>query len=88
MRDTEKFKCLKLAYKAIEKGHPYQVILNAADEVLVEAFLEGKIKYTDIPLGIEKVMDMYEYKELKTVDEILEFDKEIKERTRKLVENM
>ena len=31
---------------------------------------------------------MYEYKELKTVDEILEFDKEIKEKTRKLVENM
>ena len=86
--DLEKFKCLKLAYKAIEKGHPYQVILNAADEVLVEAFLEGRIKYTDIPLGIERMMDMYEYRELKTVDEILEFDKEIKEKTKEFVEEM
>lgn len=86
--DLEKFKCLSLAYKAIEKGHCYQVILNAADEVLVDAFLDEKIKYTDIPLGIEKMMDMYEYRELKTVDEILEFDKEIKEKTREFVENM
>ena len=56
--------------------------------VLVEAFLEGRIKYTDIPLGIERMMDMYEYRELKTVDEILEFDKEIKEKTKEFVEEM
>lgn len=86
--DLDKFKCLRLAYKAIEKGHCYQVILNAADEVLVEAFLEEKIKYTDIPSGIDKMMDMYEYRELKTIDEILEFDKEVKEKTKELVENM
>lgn len=52
--NLEKFDCLRLAYKAIEMGHSYQVILNAADEVLVNAFLEKKIKYTDIPKGIEK----------------------------------
>ena len=79
-----KFKCLQLAYKAIEKGHCYQVILNAANEVLVDCFLNKKIKYTDIPKGIEQMMDLYEKRELKTVDEILNFDKEIKEKTRKL----
>ena len=42
--DLEKFKCLRLAYDAIKKGHCYQVILNAADEILVEAFLNKKIK--------------------------------------------
>lgn len=82
--DLNKFKCLQLAYKSIEKGHCYQVILNAANEVLVDCFLNKKIKYTDIPKGIEQMMDMYEKRELKTVDEILEFDKEIKEKTRKL----
>lgn len=82
--DLNKFKCLQLAYKAIEKGHCYQVILNAANEVLVDCFLNKKIKYTDIPKGIEQMMDMYEKRELKTVDEILNFDKEIKEKTRKL----
>jgi len=82
--DLNKFKCLQLAYKAIEKGHCFQVILNAANEVLVECFLNKKIKYTDIPKGIEQMMDMYEKRELNTVDQILEFDKEIKEKTRKM----
>ena len=36
--DLEKFKCLKLAFDAIKKGHSHQVVLNAADEVLVNAF--------------------------------------------------
>ena len=81
--DLNKFKCLELAYRALRKGHCYQVILNAADEVLVDSFLNGKIKYTDISNGIEKIMNMYEKQELKTIDEILEFDKEVKEKTRK-----
>lgn len=60
--DLDKFKCLKLAYKAIEKGHCYQVILNASNEVLVEGFLNHKIKYTDISNGIEAMMNKYEKK--------------------------
>ena len=83
--DLNKFKCLKLAYDAIEKGHCYQVILNAANEVLVDSFLNKKIKYTDIPNGIEKVMNMYEKRELKTVDEILDFDKEVREKTKEIL---
>lgn len=81
--NLNKFKCLELAYRALRKGHCYQVILNAADEVLVDSFLNRKIKYTDISNGIEKIMNMYEKQELKTIDEILEFDKEVKGKTRK-----
>ncbi len=83
--DLKKFKCLKLAYEAIEKGHSFQVVLNAANEVLVDSFLNKKIKYTDIPNMLEKVMNMYEKRELKTVEDILEYDKEIKEKTRELI---
>ena len=83
--DLKKFKCLKLAYDAIEKGHTFQVVLNAAIEVLVDSFLNKKIKYTDIPNMLEKVMNMYEKRELKTVEDILEFDKEVKEKTRELI---
>ena len=82
--DLNKFKCLKLAYKAIEQGHSQQVVLNAANEVLVDKFLNKKIKYTDIPNGIEKIMSMYEKRELKTIDEILEFDEEVREKTREI----
>lgn len=85
--DLDKFKCLALAYKAIEKGHCYQVILNAADEVLVDAFLNKKIKFTDIPKGIEIMMNMYEKRGLNTVEEILEFDREVKEKTKEMLAN-
>ncbi len=83
--DLHKFQCLSLAYTAIEKGHCYQVILNAADEVLVDAFINQKITYTQIPSGIEKVMNLYEERALSTIDEILAFDKEVKEKTRELI---
>ena len=82
--DLSKFKCLKLAYTAIQKGGCYPIILNAANEVLVEAFLNKKIKYTDIADGIEKMMEMYEKRELKTIDEILEFDMVVKDKTRSM----
>ena len=83
--DLNKFKCLQLAYEAIKRGHSFQVVLNAANEVLVDSFLNKKIKYTDIPLGIEKVMNCYEKRELKTVEEILDFDKEVREKTREIM---
>ena len=83
--DLNKFKCLKLAYKALEMGHCYQVILNASNEVLVESFLNKKIKYTDIPDGIEKMMNMYENVELNTIEKILDFDKKVKEKTKEII---
>lgn len=86
--DLTKFKCLELAYAAIRKGHCYQVILNAADEILVDAFINKKIKYTQIPLGIENILNMYEERDLNTVDEILEFDREIKQKTKQMIENV
>ena len=83
--DLPKFKCLELAYTALEKGHCYQVILNAADEILVDAFINKKIKYTQISLGIEMLINMYKEKELKTIDEILEFDKAVKEKAKEII---
>lgn len=84
--DLEKFLCLKLAFEAIEKGHSYQVVLNAANEVLVDAFLNKKITYTQIPKGIQKMLDEHNLIELNTVEEILALDKEVKEKTRKMIE--
>jgi 1-deoxy-D-xylulose-5-phosphate reductoisomerase len=83
--DLNKFKCLRLAYDAIKKGHSFQVVLNAANEVLVDAFLNKKIKYTDIPNKIEEVMNSCEERKLQTVEEILEYDKEIREITERMI---
>ena len=76
--NLEKFKCLKLAYEALSKGHSYQVVLNAANEIAVDAFLNHKIKYTDIPKIIEKILEEHKSVELKNINHILELDNEIR----------
>ncbi len=55
--DLERFPCLKLCYQAIKTGGSATIILNAANEIAVAAFLEEKIGFTDIASVIEKVLD-------------------------------
>ncbi len=55
--DIEKFPCLTLAYQAMRKGGNMPAILNAANEIAVEAFLNEKIAFMQIPVLIEKAMN-------------------------------
>ena len=77
--DTERFPCLKLAYESLEKGYPYPIVLNAADEVAVELFLNGKIRFTDIPKLIEETLSAAEFKNPQTVKEVVEITKQSKQ---------
>jgi len=54
--DFDHFPCLALAYKALELGGTSTAILNAANEVAVEAFLQGQIRFTDIAKIIDTVL--------------------------------
>ena len=54
-------------------------ILNAANEVLVELFLEEKISYLDIGNIIEEIMNIFEYKEEVTLENVINKDKEVRE---------
>ena len=76
--DLDKFKCLKLAYKAIHMGHSAQVVLNAADEIAVQAFLDGAIRFTGIPKMIDWALSNHVVTKLGTVQEILELDRTVK----------
>ncbi len=55
--DFDRYPCLRLAYEAHRAGGNATVALNAANEVAVEAFLDQQIRFTDIPLVIEKVLE-------------------------------
>ena len=77
--DLEKFKCLKLAFKAIEMGHSAQVVLNAANEVAVKKFLDKEITYTEISRMIEKALDNHKVMPLTSVEEILALDKKVRD---------
>lgn len=84
--NLEKFPCLKLAYVATKSGHSAQIVLNAANEVLVDAFLLKKIKYTAIPRIIAQMLEKYEPRKLSSVEDILNFDAEVKKSTLSVIE--
>ena len=73
--NLERFPCLRLAYKAINLGGIIPTVLNAANEVAVDAFLNEQVRFTDIPLIIERCIDQFEVKPADTLALILEADK-------------
>jgi len=86
--DLDKFKCLKLAFDSIKLGHSYQVVLNAANEVAVEAFLNKQIKYTDIASIIEEMFNRHEKQDLTTIEEILKLDNDVKVITEEYIKEL
>jgi len=72
--DMDTFKCLYLAYKAIEIGGTMPAVLNAANEIAVEKFLNNEIAWLDIPVLIEKTMNAYTVMYDFTIDDLLEAD--------------
>ena len=79
--DIQKFPALGLAEYSIEQGGNSSIILNAANEECVDAFLEGKIGYLDIFSIISKILDKSDFHAVKEIDEIFEQDKITREQT-------
>lgn len=77
--DFDKFVCLKLAYDVIEQGGTAPCILNAANEVAVEKFLEGKIKFSQIPEIIKEALDVVNNHSSLTLESIFEADAKTRE---------
>lgn len=80
--DTDKFPCLRLAYEAGERGGTAPAILNAANEVIVPAFLDGQISYLDIPRSLEDIMGQLSVQDDPDLDTILTTDEETRAFTR------
>ena len=72
--DLEKFPCLALAYKALKIGGTMPATLNAANEIAVEAFLDGKIRLSDVPKIIEHVMNEHKAQAVSSLEIVLETD--------------
>lgn len=79
--NVEKFPCLALAYEAVEKGESAIIALSAADEVLVDAFIGGKIAFTDIALGLRRVLDNTECVKVGNFNDILNIDRQTRQYT-------
>ncbi|HEV2468617.1 MAG TPA: 1-deoxy-D-xylulose-5-phosphate reductoisomerase [Candidatus Sulfotelmatobacter sp.] len=83
--DLKKFPCLRLAYEAAEAGGAKTVALNAADEVAVAAFLEGIIRFDQIPRVIEDVLAATDSTGLTSIQKVLESDAEARQIARERV---
>jgi 1-deoxy-D-xylulose-5-phosphate reductoisomerase len=81
----DKFPCYRLARKVAEIGKNTGLILNAANEISVEYFLEDKISYLDIPNIIEDILDSSTVVDHDTLDSIIDNDREIRELTRNCI---
>ena len=76
--DLELFPNLRLAYEALAKGGNIPCVVNAANEICVAAFLNDRVKFTDMPRLIERAMNEATYILKPTLDDYLETDKEIR----------
>ena len=78
--DTETFRCLSLAYKAIERGGNMPCVMNAANEVAVQQFLDGRIGFLDIADHVERAMQEAHYIANPTLDDLIETDKTVRQK--------
>ena len=86
--DTDAFPCLALGYEAGRRGGSAPAVLNAADEVAVQAFLERRIGFAAIAEVVERTLEAVERTEPATVDEVLEADREARGVARSLIGGM
>jgi 1-deoxy-D-xylulose-5-phosphate reductoisomerase len=73
--DVERFPALKLAYRAVGDGESMPAVMNAANEVVVDAFLSGSIRFPDIARIIEMTMDAHQVHALTSIEEVLHADR-------------
>lgn len=76
--DLNAFRCLDFAYEAVKDGGSYPVVLNAANEVLVQQFLDGQIGFLEIQNTIEKVLQNHQPEYQLDLEGILEIDRKIR----------
>ncbi len=76
--DTETFRCLPLAYEAIARGGNIPCVMNAANEVAVQRFIDGKLRFVDIPDFVAKAMSKASFVPTPSLDDLFACDKEIR----------
>ncbi|MBO1225271.1 MAG: 1-deoxy-D-xylulose-5-phosphate reductoisomerase [Candidatus Scalindua sediminis] len=83
--DMDKFPALRLGYEVVEKGGTMGVTLNAANEIAVQAFLDRKIKFTDITKTVEHVMKEHNFIKDPTLQDIMDADAHARKETKKCI---
>ena len=83
--DISTFKCLDLAYKAISIGGSMPTVLNVANEIAVDKFLNREISFLDIGNSIEKLMEQHSPFEINTIDDVFYVKKWVEKKITELI---
>ncbi len=83
--DFKRFPCMSLAYEAGKKSGTFPSVLNASNEVCVREFIEGGIRFIDIPKAIEKIMGLHKSVKNPGLDDIIEADKWARVKTKEII---
>jgi 1-deoxy-D-xylulose-5-phosphate reductoisomerase len=83
--DHDRFPCLSLGYESLRIGGTMPATMNAANEIAVEAFLNGGIRFTDIAGIIRSTMDLHTTKDIESLENALEADRWAREKAESLV---
>jgi 1-deoxy-D-xylulose-5-phosphate reductoisomerase len=86
--DEARFPCVRLAYSALDRGGTAPAILNAANEVAVASFLEGRLAFTAIPAVIENVLGGTAVEPLDSLDIAWSADRQAREAARREVSRL
>ena len=86
--DLERFPCLRLAYQAIDAGGIMPTVLNAANEIAVAAFLQERIRFTDIAKVIERCMSLISEGRAENLDVVLDADRLAREHSEEIISEM
>ncbi len=81
--DREAFPALELGYEVARRGGTAGAVLNAANEVAVDRFLKGEIRFTDIPRACRDVLDQHDFDPSPTLEELFRLDEWTRKETRK-----
>ncbi|MCS6285158.1 MAG: 1-deoxy-D-xylulose-5-phosphate reductoisomerase [Nitrospira sp.] len=83
--DHDRFPCLNLGYESLRTGGTMPATMNAANEIAVDAFLNGGIRFTEIAEVIRQTMDAHAPKTVATLEDALEADRWAREKAESLV---
>jgi 1-deoxy-D-xylulose-5-phosphate reductoisomerase len=84
----DRFPCLGLAYRALRLGGTLPIALNAANEVAVDAFLNGKLGFTAIPRVIEKTMNAHQVEHVSTLEVVTRVDRWARDHARDMAREL
>ncbi len=87
--DTAKYKCFKLALDVLKANkNSLMIAINASNEIAVESFLNGDIDFIDIYTVIDKVLELFDPKDIMSIDEIIALDENARSEAKNIINNL